>query len=112
MDLLRNIVLIFFLVLTVSACEPNNDKIPKQEQGKIQSVLTGTIISIRAVSIQPSDSVRYGAVAGAVTGAAIGQSIGTSTNSRIAGGVIGGTLGAHRSKTPRDCSEAYCPIGL
>ena len=83
------------LSVAIMGCEPSNDRIPKREQGQVQSVLTGTIISMRDVTIQPGDGGRYGAVAGAVSGAAIGQSIGTNTSGRITGGLVGGTVGAY-----------------
>jgi outer membrane lipoprotein SlyB len=88
------VVLGLLCVLTIG-CEPSNDRIPKREQGQVQSVLKGTIISMRDVTIQPGDSGRYGAVAGAISGAAVGQSIGTSTSGRITGGLVGGTVGAY-----------------
>ncbi len=83
------------IAMTVAGCEPSNDRIPKREQGQIQSVLSGTIISMREVTIQSDNRGQYGAVAGAITGAAVGQSIGTSTSGRISGGLIGGTVGAY-----------------
>jgi len=89
---------LYFLTLisiVLVGCEANNDRVPKREQGQVQSVMTGTIISKRNVTIQPRDAGRYGAVAGGVAGVAAGQTIGTTTNGRLASGLIGGVVGAY-----------------
>ena len=91
----RYLLLLCLLAALTLSCEANNDRIPKREQGQVQSVATGKIISMREVTIEPGVSGRYGAVAGAITGAAVGQSTGTSTSGRITGGLVGGTLGAY-----------------
>ena len=69
--------LLLSVAAALSGCEASNDHIPKREQGQITSVVTGRIVSMRAVSIQSGDAGRYGPGIGSL----LGKAIGTYTNS-------------------------------
>ena len=60
--------LLLGVAAALSGCEASNDRIPKREQGQVTTVVSGRIVSMRAVSVQSTDSGRNGAAVGAVLG--------------------------------------------
>lgn len=90
-----------FLSASAYTQETRSDRYERREAGRQASVLVGTIIDVRTVSMGKGATDSYvGAGIGAATGAAIGNaatrhsSQGSQNIATIAGGVLGGIAGA------------------
>ncbi|NDG41510.1 MAG: glycine zipper 2TM domain-containing protein [Betaproteobacteria bacterium] len=81
------------LALTLSGCATSrSDVISRHDAQRMSTVVDGTVLTVRAVTIDGSQS-GMGATAGGVVGAIAGSSIGGRRDSAV-GGVLGAVAGA------------------
>lgn len=73
------------------ATSTNPDVIPRNQAQRAQNIISGTIVSIRPVTIEGSQS-GVGATAGAIIGATAGSSVG-GRREHLVVGVLGAVLG-------------------
>jgi len=104
-------ILVGALVLaSLAACQTANpDVISRDNAQRVETVQDATVVSIRAVTIDGSQS-GLGGAAGAVAGGIAGSNVGgerTSALVGIAGAIVGGVVGnvAERQATKEDAVE-------
>jgi outer membrane lipoprotein SlyB len=98
------------VLATLSACQTANpDIISRDEAQRMETVQDATVVSIRPVTIDGSQS-GLGGAAGAVAGGIAGSNVGgdrTSALVGIAGAILGGVIGnaTERAATKEDAVE-------
>lgn len=94
---MKHVVTTLFSVValaTLGACATSNpDVIQRGEAQRMSQVLDATVLSVRAVTIDGSQT-GGGAVAGGVVGAIAGSSVGGGYRDNQVGGVLGAVAGA------------------
>ena len=103
-------LLLAALILSLAACATSNpDVIQRGEAQQLSQVQDGTVLSIRPVTVDGSQS-GIGTVAGGVIGGVAGSSVGGSRESvavGVLGAVLGGVIGnaAERAGTRENAVE-------
>lgn len=89
---MKSVLLAMALVATLAACSTTSpDVIQRGDAQRMSSVIDATVLSVRPVTVEGSQS-GIGAAAGGVVGGVAGGSIGSSRDS-IVGGVLGAVIG-------------------
>ena len=110
--MLKNISIVAgtLVLATLAACQTSNpDIISRDEAQRLETVQDATVISIRPVTIDGSQS-GLGGAAGAVAGGIAGSNVGgerTSALVGLAGAIVGGVIGnaTERAATKEDAVE-------
>lgn len=92
-------VLVAVSVLGLSGCatNPYGNSYGVSDAQQMQTVLTGTIVKLNAVTLQGNSGNTLGTLAGGAIGALLGSEVGGGTGSEIAaigGGVLGSAMGS------------------
>lgn len=79
----------------LTACAPQNlnSSVPAYAVGQVANLEYGTIVGLRPVAIQGSQS-GVGTIGGGVAGGVLGSTIGGDWRARAVGGVLGAAIGA------------------
>jgi outer membrane lipoprotein SlyB len=93
---MKNLLFVLPLALALGACATSSpDVIKREDAQQLSTVLDGTVLSVRPVTVDGSQS-GVGAVAGGLVGGLAGSTIGGGRGSDVAavlGAVVGGVVG-------------------